>query len=367
MLGGCSLVYGSDLDAKQCTKQEDCDTAAASVGLPLVCEANVCRQPSCASTVDCPTGSWCVNSLCVSPDAGTPALPCNQDSDCTGGQLCGFDKLCYEKWGCIDQGRDWTPNTNAHYRAAVRSFSNSTDPNAVGTVSAKACNPNTTCNPPFVPPDAVVYDHAQRTIDVPFNVLPAGGFTGDVTVIDVDAGVPGDGGIPENARYPGVIHFTSQNPLVSDLTPQTDILLSTPAEVRFIAGTWAAWISYPVDPAKGVMVLQVHDCGGRKAAGMRLTPGATPETAQWLFVPIESKTSPNPRLQKTTEDGAALLFNLPATAVTFTLTDEDQNRVINDRIAVTLKPVSLNYFAYYPRKSAVERWMTYARSQGLSP
>lgn len=367
VLGGCSLVYGSDLDAKQCTKQEDCDSASASVGTPLVCEANVCRQPSCASSVDCPTGTLCVSALCVSPDAGTPALPCNQDSDCAGTQLCGYDKLCYEKWACLDNDRDWTANTSGTYRAYVRNFGTSTP--VTGTVTGKACAPSDSdCKTPVVP--AATVDPAQQLVSVLFSTLPRDGFTGTVN-IDVDAGVvppPPDGGY-SSAYYPGVVQFTSQNPMVSDLSPQTDILLTSPSLVSAIAKPWfdAKRIPYPVDPVAALTVLQVHDCGGRKAAGMKLTPRATPETATWLFVPIESKTSPNPDLTKTTEDGAALLFNLPGGPVTFTLTDEDQNKVINDRIAMTLKAPAINYFAYYPRRAAVEKWMTYAKSQGLLP
>jgi hypothetical protein len=366
VLEGCSLVYGGDLDAKQCTKQEDCNSAASTLGYPLVCEANACRQLSCASQVDCPTNTQCVNAVCVSPDAGTPSAACSQDSECPGSQLCGFDKFCYDKWGCLDQDRDWTANTTAHYRAAVRDFVESTNPDALGMISAKACSLNNiACVPPFVSSDVVIYDQTMKTIDVPFGSLPMDGFTGTINVVEVDAGVPSDGGLP--ATYPGLIHFTSQNPLVSDLTPQTDILLSTPATVAQLSLLWKDSIPYPVDEAKGLLVLQVHDCGGRKAAGMKLTPRATAETAEYLFVPIESKTTPNPELTKTTEDGAALLFNLPGSNVSFTLTDEDANRVINDRIAIALKAPAINYFAYYPRRSAVERWMGYARSQGLTP
>jgi hypothetical protein len=354
---GCSVVFGADFDARQCNSQADCDVAAIGLASPLVCEENICRRPACTATSDCPGGSICADAVCVQGDAGVALIACTQDSECGTGNLCGFDKFCYEKWGCIDQDRDWTADTNATYRTAVRNFLDITRPDLIPNVFVKAClGTNLTCTPAFIT-DSEVTKTATHEIAVPFRNLPSSGFIGSVN-IEVDAGPVPDGGVP--SILPAAVHFTTENPLVSDITQQTNVLLVSPEIVALSASGWGL----TVDQSKATMILQAHDCGGRKAGGVSIGPIGE---SGHLFVPIAGNSMPIFGDNKTTEDGAALIFNLTVKNQVFVLRDEETGRIITDRISISLKGTTLNYFVYYPRRSAVERWMAYAKSQELTP
>src|SRR5690606_41430933 len=69
-------------------------------------------------------GSACVQNLCIAPriDGGAPTpSTCVNDSDCLTGSRCGFDGLCYAKWGCLEQSLDWPTTTTAPFEFRMRS------------------------------------------------------------------------------------------------------------------------------------------------------------------------------------------------------------------------------------------------------
>lgn len=339
LLGSCSIMYGDDADAKQCKVQADCDAVSMRTGAQLVCNDGVCEQPA---------------------DAGAQvvAKACTVDSECPANNRCGFDGFCYEKWGCIDQPRDFAPaDTNADFRATVRRFENSASAELVGDLKAVACLTNSpSCNPPSVASEAIALS-ADKVLAVPFRGLAENGFVGAIEVMRRPSADGGTG----DPILPAYYHFTSENPLVTNLTTQSELFMASDVIFPVLAGQWGVTL----DPQRGTVVLQVHDCGGRKAADVTLTPMGV---SDYLFAPVTGKSTPTLAASATTEDGAALLLNLPPDRnVIFTLRDEVQGRVLSDKISFVVRGKAINYFAYYPRRSALARWMAHAKAQGLTP
>lgn len=337
VLSSCSIMYGDDADARQCKSNADC----AAINAALVCNAGVCEESDAGLQQQGPRA-------------------CKVDTDCENQQLCGFDGYCYDKWGCLDQAKDFTPaDSSPSFRATVRRFEDISSVSFVGDLKAQACTiTDPQCMRPVVANSAVNLS-ADKVLTVPFVNLAQNGFIGN---IDVSRAVSGDAGTGGGSVLPVYYHFTSENPLVTSLTTQTELLMVDPAVFPLLGQTWQV----EVDPAKATVVLQAHDCGGRKAANVSITPqGVT----QFLFVAVTGKTTPVVGLTKTTEDGAALLLNMPGDnrSVVFTLKDEDQSRILTDSLSFQVRAAALNYIAYYPRRSAITRWMTYAKSQGLTP
>ena len=343
LLGSCSVMYGDDADARQCQVQADC----APMGAALVCNAGVCEAKSVAG----------------GPDGGAQVGPraCKIDSDCEANSLCGFDRYCYKKWGCLDQPRDFSPaDMNLEFRASIRRFENIADLTLVGSLRTTAClSTDPSCLRPSVPSGAAQLS-ADKTLTVPFKGIAPSGFIGSMQVKQVtttDAGVVDDPSV-----LPAYYHFTSENPLITSMTSQTELMMVGP----IIFPALSAQYGVNADPNLATVVLQVHDCGGRKAADVSLTPlgGASGS----IFVAVSGKATPLLGRSTTTEDGAALLLNVPAGAnLLFALRDDQQGQVLSDAITFLAHGKALNYFVYYPRRSALQRWMAYAKTQSLTP
>lgn len=93
-------------------------------------------------------------------------------------------------------------------------------------------------------------------------------------------------------------------------------------------------------------------------------PGAPLST----FVPLQADRVPVVGGVATTEDGGALLVNVPADRpVPLTFTDVDTGRVLTNSLLLTPRLGAINYLFWYPRHSAQEKWMVEARNRGLVP
>jgi hypothetical protein len=341
LLGSCTVMYGDDADARQCKAQADCDQIGATLGVALVCSDGVCEAS----------------------DAGAQVGPraCKADNECGTNNLCGFDGYCYAKWGCLDEPRDFSPaDVNPEFRASIRRFEDISDLSLVGTLDTTAClSTDPSCTKPVVASGAAQLS-ADKTLTVPFRGIAQTGFIGRMQVKQVtktDAGVVDDPNV-----LPAYYHFTSENPLVTSITSQTELMMVGP----FIFPVLSAQYGINADPNLATVVLQVHDCGGRKAADVSLTPlgGASGS----VFVAVTGKATPILGLSTTTEDGAALLLNVQSGGnLLFALRDEKQGRVLSDAITFLAYGRALNYFVYYPRRSALERWMNYAKTQSMTP
>jgi hypothetical protein len=362
---GCSFLYGDDIDHRQCTTQADCD--AVAIGSPLVCRMNTCQLASCLSSAQCPEGSECVASTCTTrapPDSGMSKTACTQDSDCGTGNRCGFDNFCYEKWGCLDDDRDWPKSSPSFsYRIAVRKITDLEfrEPASFPELDVVACAAiDPACNTPVVRRGDVQLSD-DKTVSVPFTGIGNSGFNGFIrfapVALTLDGGVAQDGGTAQ-PFLPTYLHFSADNPLVASTVAQSRLL--TIDETTF--GFLATVAEVKLDLTQATIALRIHDCGGRTAPGVSMVArGVTSAT----FVPIQNESVPIVGGTKTAFDGSAIIINVPPRNHTFVLHDEDVGRTIADQVAFLAVGNAVNYFFYYPRFKALEAWNQQARAQGL--
>jgi hypothetical protein len=349
----CSLIYRADIERTQCVEQADCVQASQNLGLPLVCRASACQLAPCASNEECPANSTCVSNMCVGTLGGAEtAVPCALDSDCGGGNRCGFDGFCYAMWGCLDVDRERpVAPTSLRYTTLVRSIETD-DPASIGDLAVTACSViDPTCAVPNVGPlDFTVTPDKQLTAT--FHSVPMSGFIG---ALQVDA-LPATAGI-----LPSYVHFTGDSPLFGDFYAQTPLLLIRAELFNLLAVSAAVTL----DPAATTIAVRVHDCGGRTAPGVFM---AAPGSPAALFVPLQADRVPVVGGTETTEDGGALLVNVPASRpVPLAFTDLSTGRVLSDDALLTPRASAINYLFWYPRQSAAQKWLAEARKRGLTP
>ena len=359
---GCTLIYGDELDKRQCRKQADCDSTAALLGTPLVCRQQACQVPTCTQTADCPGDFVCVEHACVaeSTDAGTDAGPnaqaCSQDTDCESAeQRCGYDGYCYAKWGCLAEDPVWpTALPKFTYVARVRRGEAASDPGAVGTLSVEACAAgDPTCVRPAVLPEQVTVD-PDAIASVPFKNISSAGFTGFIRFESIS------GGTSEEKVLPTYRHFTSETPLVGDYVEPTQITIISAQTLSLFAllggGTTEAGTSFAI--------AQINDCGGRPAPSMSLSAISVPNV---IFVPTSS-AGPVLGRNETTAEGLGAVGNLPSDKlVVLTLRDQGQQRTITSTLTFVVHGGALNAVTYFPRYGAVQKWLEEAKRQGLTP
>jgi hypothetical protein len=95
---------------------------------------------------------------------------------------------------------------------------------------------------------------------------------------------------------------------------------------------------------------------------------AAPGSPGSTFVPLQADRVPVVGGVATTEDGGALLVNVPANRpVPLTFTDVVSGRTLTDSVLLNPKPSAINYLFWYPRQTAQQKWMGEARKRGLIP
>lgn len=354
LLTGCSLAYSDDLSQKQCNVQADCDDDARRLGTPLVCRSNACQAFSCETTSECPRGTACVDNQCLAPrDAGTAApLTCAQDGDCVNGSRCGFDHACYAIWSCLDQAADWpTSASSLHLRLPIRSMASLDDPAAVGGLSVVACDEgDVACASPRVTNASVAMN--DTVLDLPFTNLP-GAFHGFVRIDPTSTPADADAGVLSTW-----VHFPDVSPLAGDVYAQNRLLTVTAGGIRARAA--AAGVSLDTD--LGVVALQAYDCGGRPIDGAALR---TADGTATSFLALQSESRLDATSGRTGSEGAGLLVNVPGGAQTLIIRDVTANRTLSDGVQLYVAPHAVNYVYYYPRYSAVKKWMDEAGRRGL--
>ncbi len=335
---GCTLLYASDADKKQCTSDADCSRLASESG-SYECKASVCVAIEGAQSSD------------AGADAATDTrVACKNAKDCSEGERCGFDGFCYEKWGCLDDDPDWLDNVKQEftYESTMRSLQSPDDATLLGEISAMACSAaDPACERPKVPASAVTVG-ADKVLTVPFSAVGSSGFVG---VIQILAGLPADSPTAKPV-LPGFFHYTAENPLVTDVVTQDRALLideGTYGLLGALAGTSA-------DSSSGTNVFLVYDCGGQSAADVSIVPSAG--VTGFRFIPIQGETTPViDGRTTTTDDGVGILINIPPGAQAFVLKDEKLGRVISDTFSFNVRGDAINYVQYYPRHSALKAWL----------
>jgi hypothetical protein len=351
--GGCSIVYGDELDTKQCKIDADCEAAAMRLETPLVCRQNACQAPTCHDSAECPRDAICTDGLCIadpgagSADAGPQPVVCTQDSECNGEQeeRCGLDGFCYVKWGCLDDDPDWPSAPSSLDLQIQLQDINGPDPSLVGPVLVSACGAaDPTCSRPIVVNNDVTIS-TDKLVTVPFSGLTSSGFRG---AIRVESAVPGSGILP------GYLHFTAENPVVAPFKAPRPLQLVPMSRLQNLA--LFTGITAAADAAG--MFLYVFDCGGRPASEVSMTFSNAPGAQ---IIPLQGERELVLGSNKTTADGTLIVVNLPPNLVqVLTLRDEATGRVISDTFNLIPRGPAVNFVTYYPRQSTVAHWTAQA-------
>jgi hypothetical protein len=316
---GCSVMYADQADKKQCKADDDCAGRAADS--ELVCNVKL--------------------GVCESPDA--TARTCDEDGDCPASMLCGFDGYCYEKWGCLEDGLDWPDAQQSFtYSAPIVSLQNPSDPDLLGdSIEVMACSGG---DPDCRSPLAVGELDDDKYLTLRFDDFKEPLFSGFIRIRDTG----GDDGLEFMPVY---VHYGVKTRLVSDLPVQSRIFMVDPLTYQGLATIADA----DADPKAGTVIFIVQDCGGRTAAKVAMKPVGM---SDYKFIAVQGGNQPVQGATSTTEDGAGLFVNMPPDAArTFVLSDEDSGRVI-DEISLNVRGAATNYVFYYPRYSALQRWVT---------
>lgn len=349
---GCSLLYREDLERRQCLEQADCTQASRDFGVPLVCRANACQQALCTRNEECPASSTCISNMCVGTQSGAETqATCSQDAECGEGNRCGFDGFCYVMWGCLDVDREHPVAPPVlRYSTLVRNIEAPDDPTRVGELQVIGCS---VIDPTCAAPNVVSQDVSispDKLMQAVFRNVPTTGFIGS---LHLDA-LPASAGIM--ASY---VHFTADTPLFADFYAQTPVLLIRGELYQLLAQVAAVTL----DPAATTIAVRVHDCGGRPAPGVSMASTSAPTAT---FVPLQADRVPVVGGLETTEDGGALLVNVPANRpVALTFRDVHGNRVLTDSALLNPRPAAINYLFWYPRQSAQQKWTAEARRRSL--
>ncbi len=360
-LGGCTFLYSSDLDKRQCKTDGDCAKLASDIsndGL-FLCEANACKAVDCKVDTDCALGQTCDANSCVGgSDGGELAKACKRDTDCGTNERCSpKDNLCYSKWGCLDSERDWTNTENRksdfEYKMLMRSLQNPDDPSLLGTLTVRACPSTDLVCASATVPDERVTKTADKHITVPFVNVGINGFVGTVRI---DATVPDDQqtmtGMPKQV-LPGFFQFTGENPLVNDTIGQDRAIL---IDTNTAAGLASLSTVGSITEASNIVFL-FYDCGGNKAANMRAD---IKDKTGYRFVTLADEQNPSLGDEATTSYGTAIIVGAPSGFQSFIIKDVKENRVITDSFSFTVIENGINYVQYYPRYAAMKKWLDYA-------
>ena len=314
--GGCTVLYADAADEKQCQTDDDCESRAEE-GTTLLCNVKL--------------------GVCEFP--GDTRYECKQNQDCPSNLLCGFDGICYEKWGCLDDDPDWpTAVANFEYSGSLVSLQNPQDPSLLGnSLEVLACSGgDPDCTRPLVTGKV----DGSKNVSLRFEDFKESQFSGFIRILDKRD--------PAEAFMPAYIHYGSDTRLVSDLPVQTRIFMVDPMTYQGLAMLAGA----DADLKAGTMIFVVQDCGGRGAAGVAMKPVGL---SSYKFIAVQGGNQPVPDATSTGVDGAGLFVNMPPDeARTFVLTNEESGQVI-DEVSINVRGGATNYVFYYPRYAALQR------------
>ncbi|HVZ36732.1 MAG TPA: hypothetical protein VG963_30095 [Polyangiaceae bacterium] len=361
---GCTIIYGSEFNKKQCKSQTDCDSAALALGQPLVCLQETCQTPACTQSSECPANSSCNGTVCVagsadagSADAATNGVACTEDGDCgSAEQRCGYDGYCYAKWGCLSEEAKWPPTPfNVTYTTTLRSAEDPGNPAAVHDERVELCivtDPN--CANAVVKSEQVTIG-ADATVTVPLvNGSSSNYFVGFARFTSPP---PADGGSAVQ-ELPAYRLFTADTPLAANIIDPITINLVAAQTLAL----QSAVTGIAVDTTQAILEFFVADCGGRPAPGMSVSANNVPNT---VFLPL-TNSGPVLGSNQTTTDGTATLLGVPGDKLqTFTIRDEGLQRVISSTLTFSTHSGANDYFVYYPRNSALQKWLAEAKRLGM--
>jgi hypothetical protein len=284
-------------DRQQCDAPADCATILGGEATAYTCEQHLCQSvvectssPDCANKMGraiCGEGGLCVE--CVSdPDCGSPTAHC-------------VASVCEDPtWGCLNKPDSRPPATQPTATLHLIAF----DPVSMKPVPSLTARP---CNDPVVDPNcALAYAGSTSTYD------PG---TGALTISGLQTGLPPRIKVEPAASlemFP-LQYYTNRTARDSETAPDLDVVPQ--AALAALASTTTP----PTDLKKGIVTIQIHDCQGTPAAGVKVSMLNPPAD---LVASYAGETgAPRFDLEETTVAGSAGLLNVPPSApLTITVT-----------------------------------------------
>ncbi len=338
LLSGCTAVYHQDLNKRQCQVDADC----ASDAVPgLACIDSVCQEAPCQPA--CGAGSLCIEGACAAEDARR----CTQDSQCAASERCGYNGVCYSKWGCTNTPADWpAAPASFHVKTSLRRIdTNGLDLSAVGDVNVIACAAeDPLCEEPVLRnPQTTLSDDKQ--LDMEFEGLSGPGFTGIIEISPTLA----------DAYLPTFVHVPDVSPWGSEFVTEKATYLGSAA----IGSLLSMFAGVEADLNPGLAGFLLYDCGGRPASGVQVVSMSDPDVP---FIPMGPGNIPQLNQRATTDEGVGFMIDLPVgKPAVFELRDPLSQAALAPALSFVVQGDGLNVVSYYPRYSAMQAWMANVR------
>jgi hypothetical protein len=338
-LAGCSLVYGDAQDKKQCESNADCPAGLAA---KYLCgSANVCEEVSCDPA--CKAGETCSTELtCV-------AKTCSEDTECSedGSVRCGYDGLCYPKWGCLEKAADWpAPTTPFHVKTNLLDITGAA--NAFSAVDVRACAATDPfCSgTPLLQTGQTTFNSTTRQLDITFATVGSTGFNGVIRIK------------PTTGDYvASYLHAPSAAPFVSEFVTPQGVNFGNVGSFKILSDL----LEVTLLPNTTLLAADVYDCGGRGAPGVRVDVAkgqSIPAVPGFRFIPVDSSNIPAPGATLTGADGRGFAINLPENKLaTLTVHEGDTGPQVATFKLVAQGAESVNFVNYFPSYAAVQAWM----------
>lgn len=284
LAGGCGLVI--DSSRNQCESPMDC---AAQLGGELSiyeCNEGLCRtKVECNSNDQCvmPGKNICLQGLCVG---------CLVTTDCASATATCVDNQCVdEAWGCVSETDNRPQATQSSATLNLRVIDPIATGPVQGTTTVKVC--------------------LSSTVDPPCNQT----FPGSSGRYDTQTGIVTATGITQGSYYrvymtppssSGLLPMEFFTNRISRDTETPDEAFFTPS---FVVQSNAFQSPQPLDPARALVTIRVHDCQGKLAEGVTMT--ATAGDPDMVIAYSDETRLPNYTLTATSKGGVVGMLNGP--------------------------------------------------------
>ena len=309
LAGGCSLALNTD--RQQCDAPTDCALILGGEATAYTCEQHLCQ-----AVVECRSNPDCVNkgSRAICGEGGL-CVECVTDPDCGSPTAHCVASVCEDPtWGCLDKPDSRAPATLPAATLTAKALDALESKPLVG-LTARACNDSIVDAPCTQP-------YAGTTTNYDTS-------TGELTVTGLKVGLPIRLKLEPDASlgmFP-LQYYTNRS--ARDIETISDLKL-VPKEV--LSGFAMSLMPIPGDLTKANLSVEIHDCQGVPAAGVKLSMLNAP--ADLITAYISDIGAPRFDLTETTVKGTAGLLNVPPMAQT--------------TLVVTISPTKSMTFQFVP-------------------
>lgn len=300
-IGGCRLVAGVE-DRRAESTSDAAMWGGPQEAYPAACRSCIVERcatelQSCADDVACDEGHRClegridpVSSTVCSERAPEASLLLAQTLAGCVSSTCLADCAPDLPWSCVEKYSWPTPSAAAvTVDLTLLAFYQQ---NPLPQVEVSACDRrDAQCNPPF---DRSITDDTGRTaLQIPLIERSAAGLGLDG--FDGYFWLRGQSVI-ENLRFVGAPYFQATGRFEAIVLSREEVALS------------ASLSGVTLDPARGIVVVAIRDCGLRRAAGVRFSLSTADSTTTPFYL---VSGLPDPSTTETTLDGVGGFVNVP--------------------------------------------------------